>query len=135
MLIGYDVDLIREDLINYLKENNIGYRKFSKISNVNVSIISRIINGTYRPGKKVAMNIINAMGKQADKYIYEATTGYRFEDFDFEDLSIDTLTSLIYRLRTIRDEKISKEIQELKSESENLQKLIHKYEKISNEEP
>lgn len=130
-MIKYDEKRIREELNSYLKTNNISQRQFAKEAGLNVSIISRVISGAYRPGRKVLEKILTAMHINVVMGDYEAGESLYLGTIDdienaLTKWSIDDLSLLLVRIRHLRDEKIC-------SEKENLERKIERYNQLLEE--
>ena len=140
MIIRYDYEKFICDMRQFEKDNHLTHRAFSKIANVNVAIISRILSNDYTPGTSVVERIAKAMNKSILDYSIEPTRVSNVKNQTFEKMTIEQLNELIVYLVEVRNNKVRSEIERLELAKKDLDKQktdinmsITKYEDLLNE--
>jgi hypothetical protein len=141
MIIQYDYEKLICDMRQFEKDNRLTNRAFSKMANVNVAIISRILSKDYTPGTNVIERITKAMNKSILDYSIEPTRVSNVKNPTFEKMTIEQLDELIVYLVKVRNNKVRLEIENLKQQQKELEKQkegisasITKYEEVLNKE-
>lgn len=119
----YDYEQLRNDLNDFLETNKISIRCFCEKSGINVSNISRFLNGKYIPGEKTFMSIVNTINKNIIDYTIGGTvTMDIINKFKFDELSIEQINELIFKLKQIRYDKLRNQKQDIQSDIDRLRK-------------
>lgn len=135
MYVTYNNDVLRDDLMNFVKEHNLSYREFARLSKINVSIISRFMTNDYRPGTSIVKRIVAGINGNINDYVItDDKQVYYIDALDIEKMSIEELERLADHISKVRRQKIEAKLQEIESARKELDEQQKTYEQLLNEE-
>lgn len=127
----YDVDRFLDDWAVYMEHSNLSQKRFSEISGLSESMISRFLNRTSVPKFESVKKVLDIMGVPVIEYLKgEGNYILNVDCIDIYDLSIEEIDNMIAKLKSARNNILQTELDCIRDREAVILELIKKGDKI-----
>ena len=125
--VVYDVDRFLDDWVAYMEHSNLSQKRFSEISGLSESMISRFLNRTSVPKFEIVKKVLDVMRVPVTEYIKgEGDYILAVDCIDIYDLSIDEIDDMIAKLKSARNKILQTELDCIRDREAVILELIKK---------